>query len=395
MSAKIVRRWLIPSFFVLTALSLAGLFGSAIFSHAALSQQRISLELVTNRLDNPVLATHAGDGSGRLFIVEQTGAIWIFRDGALSQRPFLDVEPLISCCGERGLLGLAFHPRYEENGFFYINYTNIQGDTIIARYQVSADPDVADPTSARTLMEIDQPFANHNGGHLAFGPDGFLYIGMGDGGSGGDPLNSGQSLQTRLGKMHRIDVDAGSPYTIPPDNPFVGQPNRVAETWAYGLRNPWRFSFDRETGDLYIGDVGQGQWEEIDFQPAGSPGGQNYGWRIMEGLHCFNPSTNCNQMGLTLPIHEYSHSQGNCSVTGGYVYRGSQIPGLVGTYIFGDYCTGTIWGLKRNASGVWERTVLLDTNLNISSFGEDEAGEVYVCDLPRPANRPGAVYRIR
>jgi glucose/arabinose dehydrogenase len=352
-------------------------------------QEVISLEPVANGLDRPLFVTHAGDGSGRLFIIEQPGRIRIYKEGGLLSRPFLDIGPQISCCGEQGLLGLAFHPRYAENGSFYINYTNRQGNTVVARYQVSDDPDVASPGGAVTLMTISQPFPNHNGGCLQFGPDGFLYIATGDGGAGGDPFNNSQDLQSRLGKVLRIDVDAGPTFGIPPDNPFVGQPG-LDEIWASGLRNPWRFSFDRATGDLFIGDVGQGAWEEVDFQPAGSPGGKNYGWRVMEGTHCFSPPRDCNTAGLTLPIHEYSHAEG-CSVTGGYVYRGSRIPTLVGTYIFGDYCTATIWGLKRNDAGVWERTELLQTDFrrSLSSFGEDEAGEVYVCDLG------GGVYRIR
>lgn len=359
---------------------------------ASLAGRTLGLRLqpIVRGLSAPVYLTHAGDGSGRLFIVEQRGRILVYKDGALLPRPFLDIQSLVSCCGERGLLSVAFHPRYEENGFFYVNYTDTLGDTVVARYSVSEDPDVARTTGVVRLLHIDQPFPNHNGGLIKFGPDGYLYVGMGDGGSGGDPQNNGQNLRTLLGKILRLDVDGQLPYEIPPTNPFVNQPDRRAEIWAWGLRNPWRFSFDRDTGDLYIADVGQNRWEEVNFQPATSPGGENYGWRIMEGFHCFNPPTNCDQTGLTLPIHEYGHAPGFCggSVTGGYVYRGRQVPELIGTYIFGDYCFGTIWGLKPTGLGLWEHTELLQTDLLISSFGEDESGEVYVVD------HRGAIYQI-
>ncbi|MBI3952289.1 MAG: PQQ-dependent sugar dehydrogenase [Acidobacteria bacterium] len=382
---KFPPRWLIVTCVILCTVVPVALSGVRISSRP--TARLVALERVAGGLNQPLLVTHAGDGSGRLFIVEQVGRIRIVKDGVLLPNPFLDIQSLVSCCGEQGLLGLAFHPRYAENGLFYINYTDTRGDTIVARYAVSDNADGASTRGVERLIFIDQPYSNHNGGHLAFGPDGFLYIGTGDGGAAGDPQNNGQNVQSSLGKLLRIDVNSGSPYSIPLTNPFVGRPG-MDEIWAYGLRNPWRFSFDRETGDLYIGDVGQNKWEEVDFQPAGSAGGQDYGWKITEGFHCFSPPDNCNQTGLTLPIHEYSHEEG-CSVTGGYVYRGSQIPNLVGTYVFGDYCSGTIWGLKRDASGQWTRTELLRTNLSISSFGEDEAGEVYVIDLR------GDVYRIK
>jgi len=285
--------------------------------------------------------------------------------------------------GEQGLLGLAFHPDYATNGLFFV-YHSSNGTvcdasnrcTFVARYRVSAgNPNVADPLSRFELLEITQPFSNHKGGMLAFAPDGHLYVAVGDGGSSGDPNNNGQNLNTLLGKLLRLDVDSGSPYGIPAGNPFVGVPGRD-EIWAYGLRNPWRFSVDRATGDLWIADVGQGSWEEVDFQPAASTGGENYGWRLMEGAHCYNPPSNCNDGSLVLPVHEYGHSSGNCSITGGYRYRGS-IPQLAGLYIFGDYCTGRVWAYDPGSDTATQ--ILTGQVLgNILSFGEDAAGEVYV-----------------
>jgi Glucose / Sorbosone dehydrogenase/IPT/TIG domain len=301
---------------------------------------------------------------------------------------FLDIRSLVGCCGERGLLGLAFHPRYSENGFFFVDYTNTAGDTVIARYRVSSDPGAADSSSGVTLLTIPQPFANHNGGQLAFGPDGYLYVGMGDGGSANDPMCNGQRDESLLGKILRIDVaNAGSApfYGIPPDNPFAAPGGARDEIWAKGLRNPWRFSFDRSTGDLFIGDVGQGAREEIDFQAAGAPGGRNYGWKIMEGTICGGGGTSgcpggvptCNSPVLTLPILEYSHSGGDCSVTGGYVYRGRQFPSLVGTYLYGDYCTGKIWGAT-SAAGSWSSRLFTRRAPNLTTFGEDASGELYL-----------------
>ena len=349
----------------------------------------IALEPVVTGVLNPVAIAHAGDGSGRLFITQQGGQILIHDGTEHLTMPFLDISALVSSDGERGLLSVAFHPNYATNGFFYVDYTDLNGDTVIARYQVSSNPNVAETSSATSLLIVDQPFANHNGGQLQFGPDGLLYIGMGDGGSGGDPGNRAQDLSELLGKMLRIDVDPAFLYAIPPTNPFVGTPGARGEIWALGLRNPWRFSFDRSTGDLLIADVGQDNREEVDFQAAASPGGENYGWRLMEGSVCFSPSTNCNDGTLILPILEYDHSAGDCSITGGHRYRGSRFPQLAGTYFYADFCTGRIWGATQKSDGSWTARLLLDTDFLISTFGEDEDGEIYVADW-----LDGAVYRI-
>jgi glucose/arabinose dehydrogenase len=372
---------------IVTALLCGSLFLSTPASWGAVT---IEAEPVVSGLSSPVGITHGGDGSGRLFIVLQGGRIVILDGGQLLSSPFLDISSLVSSGGERGLLGLAFHPDYAHNGLFYVNYTNTVGNTVIARYSVSGDPNLADPTSGSILLTITQPFSNHNGGQLQFGPDGYLYIGVGDGGSGGDPQNNGQNLLKLLGKILRLDVDHGTPYEIPPDNPFVGNPDALEEIWAWGLRNPWRFSFDRLTGDLFIGDVGQSSWEEVDFQPATSTGGENYGWRLMEGNSCYNPASNCNDGSLTLPILVYDHSVG-CSITGGYRYRGSKNPHLYGLYLYGDYCTGLIWGAQEDGLGGWNTTVLLDTDFSISTFGEDESGEIYFADL---SSTDGTIYQV-
>lgn len=350
-------------------------------------QIAIALTPYVGGFDRPVHITHAGDGSQRLFVVEQEGVIRVVKNRALRNTPFLDITTRVSCCGEQGLLSLAFPPNYVGKGYFYVNYTNNDGGTVIARYRVTANPDVANPNSEEIILTIEQPFSNHNGGQIAFGSDGYLYIGMGDGGSGGDPQGHGQRPETLLGKMLRIDVESGvRPYAIPTNNPFVQSRFYRGEIWALGLRNPWRFSFDRQQGDLYIGDVGQGNYEEIDFQQAKSGGGENYGWNIMEGQHCFN-SNSCNQTGLVLPIVEYDHAEG-CSVTGGVVYRGQQYPRLQGVYFYGDYCSGNIWGLKVTFPS-FQSGRLLDSSHTISTFGEDEAGEVYLAD-----HDDGDIYRI-
>ncbi len=340
----------------------------------------IAVTPIISGLQRPTAIAHAGDGSGRLFVLEQAGRVLIYRDGTLLGTPFLDIRDQVGCCGERGLLGLAFHPDYASNGQFYLNYTDLAGDTVVSRWQVSGNADVADAGSEAVLLSVDQPFSNHNGGQLAFGPDGYLYIGLGDGGSGGDPQDNGQNRLTPLGKMLRIDVDSGALYAIPDSNPFAFEDFTLDEIWALGLRNPFRYSFDRLTGDLYIADVGQDAIEEVNRQPANSNGGENYGWRLMEGSNCFNPGSNCNDGSLTLPIVQYSHGQGRCSITGGYVYRGERLTQLQGDYLYGDFCSGEIFLATQDASG-WSQQVLLDTSMQISTFGEDEQGELYVASI--------------
>jgi glucose/arabinose dehydrogenase len=341
--------------------------------------------IVADDLVRATYLTHAGDD--RLLVVEQPGRIRIVENGQLLDRPFLDIAEKVATSGnEQGLLSVAFHPAYKNNGQFFVNYTRRpDGATVIERYIVSQDDaNRADAQSGKVILTITQPEANHNGGQLQFGPDSYLYIGMGDGGGAGDrhgAIGNGQDLNALLGKILRIDVTNQDTYAIPPDNPFG------TEVWSYGWRNPWRFSFDRATNDLYSADVGQNVYEEVHFQPASSKGGENYGWRIMEGLHCFNPREGCDQSGLVLPIAEYSHDVGGCSITGGYVYRGAQYPALTGLYFFGDYCTGYIWSLQR-VGDQWEMTKRLESGVLISSFGEDVNGEVYVVD------HSGAVYQV-
>jgi glucose/arabinose dehydrogenase len=369
---------------IFTATILSGLAGE---SPAA---PQIELTPILSSLGSPVAVTHAGDGSGRLFITLQTGRILIYDGQQLLPTPFLDIASLITAGGERGLFSVAFHPDFSVNGLLYVNYTDLNGDTVVARYAVSINPNVVDPATAAILLNVPQPFANHNGGQLQFGPDGYLYIGMGDGGSGGDPLNNAQNLGSLLGKMLRIDVDAGPLYGIPPDNPFVGNPAALPEIWALGLRNPWRFSFDRLTGDLFIADVGQNSFEEVNFQAAGSTGGENYGWRLMEADSCFDPASNCNDGSLTLPILQYDHSVG-CSISGGYRYRGTGHPNLAGLFFYGDFCTGRIWGASQDVNGLWVTEELLDTELQITAFGEDEGGEIYLASF---APNAGSIFRI-
>jgi cysteine-rich repeat protein len=355
---------------------------------------RAGTELTTVRiavgLDLPLYVTSPPLDPLRVFIVEQPGTIRIHRDGQLLPTPFLDIEERVSCCGERGLLGLAFHPNYETNGRFFVDYTNNDGDTVIARYEVGPDPDGADPNSERILLVIDQPFGNHNGGQVAFGPDGFLYIGMGDGGSANDPQDRAQSDGSLLGKLLRIDVDVDEPpyYNIPPDNPAAGRGRPFGSIWAKGLRNPFRFSFDRATGDLYIGDVGQRDFEEVDVQPATSSGGENYGWDIFEGDTCFEPAPlpECpdpTAAGITQPVLVYDHGDG-CSITGGYVYRGCTLPDLRGTYFYGDYCTAIIRSFVLEGNEAAEQrdwTAELGSDIgSISSFGEDARGELYIVE---------------
>ncbi len=322
--------------------------------------------LIISGLNRPVDLQSAFDGSDRLFIIEKYGVIRIFESDQLLDQPFLNINDRVNDdSNEMGLLGFAFHPNYEQNGYFYVNYTGDGGHTRISRFQ--ANGGVADPASETVLLRINQPYPNHNGGAVTFGLDGYLYLGLGDGGAGGDPHKNGQNTSSLLGKILRIDVNSGDPYSIPSDNPFGN------EVWAYGLRNPWRISFDQSTGDLWIGDVGQGEWEEIDYLPAGSPGGVNFGWSIMEGTHGYDGEP---QPGLLLPVAEYSHGEGGCSVTGGYVYRGA-MPEWNGIYLYADYCTGYIWGMILSNGG-WQSSRLFEAGVQITSFGQDESGEVYL-----------------
>jgi hypothetical protein len=364
-------------------------------------------------LANPVAISNAGDGSNRLFFVLQGGRIVIHNGATVLGTPFLDIQTLVQAGGEQGLLGLAFHPNYPATPYFFVNYTcrtgatqpecTTTGNTIIARFQVSANPNVADPASRRALLEIAQPFSNHNAGDLKFGPDGLLYIPMGDGGSANDPSCNAQNDNSLLGKLLRIDVDqnVNTPpfYGIPPGNPYIGPGDPRDEVFARGLRNPFRFSFDRLTGDMFIGDVGQGAREEVDFQAAGTGAAANYGWKIMEGTLCTGLTGNCqpgippcNSPSLTLPILEVDHNSGDCAIIGGYRYRGTAVPGIAGRYLYSDNCTGRIRAGTETSPGVWSGALLLDTPLAISAFGEDEAGELYVASLGATT---GAVNRIQ
>ena len=350
------------------------------------AQPKIQLVNFASGFDLPVDIQHCGDN--RLFVVQREGIIWVIDSLGNKLDTFLNIDPRVnSNQNEQGLLGIAFHPNYAENGFFFVNYTkNSGGATRIARFSVNpANPNKANPDSELSILEQAQPFWNHNGGCIKFGPDGFLYIGLGDGGSGGDPQNYGQNKKTFLGKLLRIDVNNSSvaqPYVVPSDNPFVGNSEYFPEIWSLGWRNPWRFSFDRLTGDLWIADVGQNQWEELNFEPANTPG-RNYGWRCYEGTHNFN-TTGCQPLSAYFsPFYEYSHSNGNgCSVTGGFVYRGSKFPDLFGCYLFADYCSGRWWYSKRNNDGTFTTNVLTTfTGYEFSSFGEDRHGELYVALL--------------
>lgn len=351
-------------------------------SSAAVPQ--VALQPVASGLTQPLHLTNARDRSGRLFVAEQAGTIRIIQNNQLLPTPFLDIRSRVVSGGEMGLLSVAFHPAYVKNRRFFVNYTTDEGAglmSVVAEYRASpTNPNVADPTEFR-ILEVPQPFVNHNGGLNLFGPDGMLYIGFGDGGSAGDPFNYSQNLGTHLGKLLRIDVNVGAPYVVPADNPFRNTPGARPEIWALGFRNPWRFSFDRCDGRLLLGDVGQDSWEEVDLILKGG----NYGWRVMEGAHCFNPPTGCRTTGLQLPIHEYSHSVG-CSVIGGVVYRGRGTPALAGHYVFGDLC-GPLWALTLSG-GIWKRTELLQTGMPIATIGEDETGELYLVDYN------GGVYRI-
>lgn len=355
--------------------------------------KNIKFEETVSGLVDPLFVANAGDGSGRLFIVQRNGQIRIFKNGSLNSTPFLNVSGLITTAGgEQGLLGLAFDPNYTSSGRFYIAYTAASSGAVkLARYSVSTgDPDLADPAET-VLLTISEPYPNHNGGMIAFGPDGYLYMAVGDGGGGGDPNNNGQNKNTLLGKILRLDV-SGLTYSIPATNPFYGRSNVKEEIWAYGLRNPWRFSFDKTTGDLYIGDVGQNKQEEINFQSSTSLGGENYGWRILEGNLCYMPANCTPPASYIPPVIIYDHGTDDsigCSVTGGYVYRGSQFPALNGVYLYGDFCRGKVWGMFKNGSGQWISNLIFDTDYLISSFGEGEDGEIYLADYGA-----GKIYHI-
>ncbi|HET7472050.1 MAG TPA: PQQ-dependent sugar dehydrogenase [Candidatus Limnocylindrales bacterium] len=345
----------------------------------------VKLEPFVDGLDEPLAIANAGDGSGRLFVAQQGGAIRIIDDGRLIEKPFVDLAAEISSGGERGLLGIAFHPDYPTDPRVFVDYTDRDGNTVVSSLTVDpANPDRLDPATEVPILHVEQPFPNHNGGALAFTPDGFLLISLGDGGSGGDPLGNGQSDTTLLGKILRIDIrkpTPGKPYAIPADNPFAdGADGRRPEIWLTGLRNPWRISFDRATGDLWIGDVGQGDWEEIDVQRAGAPGGTNYGWNRMEGRHCFSPSEGCALPGLTLPVTDYGHDQG-CTVIGGYVERATTPSALTGGYLFGDYCSGRLWAIDPANDTPRDPVVVGESHRQLSAFGEDESGALYAADI--------------
>lgn len=406
---------------------------SQVFADAALEPGEsaaipisVTLVKVAEGFSDPVNVVSARDGSGRLFVVERNGLVRIVnQDGQIVEEPFLDIsDRVLDAFLEQGLYDIEFHPDFANNGRFFVHFAEIlrNGASMIVEYHVSADnPDQADPESARVIMEIDQPWANHNGGELAFGPDGYLYIGMGDGGWEGDPLGAGQDLSTLLGKLLRIDVnnDDGRPYAIPSDNPFAASQNPElvqlfgvteeefaaihtearSEIWAYGLRNPWKFQFDRQTGDLYLPDVGQNHWEEINFQSANSQGGENYGWDFLMGTHCFPvEAPACSAVGV-LPVAEYAHDLG-CTVIGIGIYRGDEFADLAGIYFSGDYCSGKLWGLTHE-DGEWRYGELLDTNVQFTGSGEGEDGTLYVtscvCNYGGPApeeNPPGTLWRI-
>lgn len=354
---------------------------STLFVTRAPAQPPADLALVSvvGGTSSPVAIRHAGDGSGRLFIVQQDGLIRIFNGTSILATPFLDLVSEVTSGGERGLLGLAFHPNYASNGYFYVNYTRtgVEGlETVVERYTVSAgDANVANAMSGTEILVVGQTFANHNGGDIHFGPDGYLYIGMGDGGG----WETSQDLSDLLGKMLRIDVDGGTPYAIPPDNPYVGNASIPDEIWASGLRNPWRWSFDRWNGDMLIGDVGEGAWEEVSFEDASSAGGLNYGWLCREGAHDFLTKFCTGKETLTEPVMEHDRSNGACSVIGGFVYRGLEIPALRGYYFFNDWCSGESWFATETAPGVWTKTAWDDVpTFNVVGYGESEDGEIYV-----------------
>ncbi len=348
-----------------------------------LARLAVTLQPFATVPGGPLAFTAPADGSGRLFVAAQDGTVWVIDDGRRLAAPLLDVSSLITTGGERGLLGIAVHPRFPQDPRVFVDYTNRSGDSVIASYRLDpADANRLDPSSRVQLLVVGQPYANHNGGALAFGPDGDLYISLGDGGGGGDPQGNGQRLDTTLAKILRIDVDHasnGRAYAIPAGNPFTGDPLAHPEIWLYGLRNPWRMSFDRETGDLWIGDVGQGAWEEVDVARAGKAG-LDFGWNRMEGAHCYSPREGCDQSGLTMPVTEYGHPEG-CVVIGGPVYRGTVYPAFRGAYLFADYCSGQLYAIDAATNGPTPPVKVGTTGEGLAAFGEDETGEVYAANL--------------
>jgi len=367
---------------------------------AAPAQAFLSTTRIAANLERPVLVT-APLSDARFFIVEQRGVIKLWKNGLVQPVLFLDIRTKVLSGGLQGLLGLAFHPDYGTNGAFFVNYTNLDGHTVVERYQVSGNPDVANVNSASQILFVEQPHVDHNGGYLAFGPDSYLYIAMGDGGEPGDPNEYAQNPGELLGKVLRIDVDSASPYAIPPDNPFVSVPGYREEIWAIGTRNPWGIHFDPLTGDLWMADVGQVAWEELNFQAASSPGGENYGWRRLEGTHCYQPPVGCQQVGDTPPIHEYPHSAGRCSIVGGAVYRGDVLTGMQGAYFFADYCTNQIWTIRYDGAQVTE---LIDRSSDLLPGGgfaisrvvgiwPDGLGQLHVIDRGN-GNTDGEIFRV-
>lgn len=353
----------------------------------------VGFEPVAEGFNQPVDLTHANDGTGILYVAEKPGTVRRIVDSERVDEPFLDITDRVGSSGyEQGLLGIAFPPDYADSRVFYAYYTNHAGYTVVSRFLV-ADTNIADPDSEQVILHQEQPYPNHNGGQIRFGPDGYLYIALGDGGSGGDPFGAGQRLDTWLGKILRIDLNPenildGATYAIPDDNPLVNEEGALPEIFAYGLRNPWRFSFDPATGNMFIADVGQNAIEEINLLPADTNEALNFGWNIMEGTSCFLES-GCDTTGLTMPILEYPHADGSCSVTGGTVYHGENLSDLHGTYIFADFCSGLVWQGVEGDEGNWTMSDPIQSGLAISSFGVDEAGEVYVLDL-----NSGIVYRL-
>lgn len=357
---------------------------------------QVELVSVANGFTTPLDIEQAGDGSGRLFVVEQEGRIKIIQNGNLLGTPYLDISSSVASGGEEGLLGLAFHPSFSSNGCFYVNYTSTRNgklQTFISEFRAAtASANAVNTTSEQNLFTVDQPEANHNGGGLAFGNDGLLYIGLGDGGGGGDQhgtIGNAQDLTTRLGKMLRIKVDCNGTFSVPTDNPFVAQVTAAKEIWLYGLRNPFRFSFDHSTGNLWIGDVGQDSFEEVDMVTP-TQKGSNMGWRCKEGTHPFNMTANCQTQTFLDPIFDYDHSQGDDTVIGGFVYHGANITALSGNYVFGDFISGRIWSLAQNSQGQWVRTFLVNSGANnLAGFGQDASGELYVAQYAS-----GAVVRL-